>query len=171
MAAAGSRAPLHGAQACSLPSSMGASSSLGQPWRPLLLLPPAARSQRPSIFPQRFPLLSMAWASSDPWRPPPLLLPQASRHLPLLPARSSSHGAASLLHGEQQLVHLSLPWRFPLRAAFLRRLQPLAPISLSRQRSTSQQSFPRSPTTSTRRGCSTKCPWEVLRCAAPSATP
>jgi hypothetical protein len=39
-------------------------------------------------------LLSMAprpapspapWASSDPWCPPPLLLPQASRRLPLLP--------------------------------------------------------------------------------------
>jgi hypothetical protein len=43
--------------------------------------------------------------------------------------------------------------------------------SLSRQRSTSQPSLPRSPTTSTRRGCSTKCSWKVLRCAAPFATP
>jgi hypothetical protein len=43
--------------------------------------------------------------------------------------------------------------------------------SLSRQRSTSQPSLPRSPTTSKRRGCSTKCTWKVLRCAAPFATP
>ncbi|XP_020406695.1 uncharacterized protein [Zea mays] len=47
----------------------------------------------------------MAWASSDPWRPPPLLLPQASRRLPLLPGHSApfsplGHGfLCFLLHG------------------------------------------------------------------------
>jgi hypothetical protein len=38
-------------------------------------------------------------------------------------------------------------------------------FSLSQQRSASQPSFPRSPTTSTRRRCSTECPWEILCCA------
>jgi hypothetical protein len=50
----------------------------------------------------------------------------------------------------------SLPWRpcFPLPAAQHRAAK-----------------FSPSPTTSTCRGCSTKCPWKVLHCAAPSATP
>jgi hypothetical protein len=75
----------------------------------------------------------------------------------------------------------------------LQRLPPWdsAPVTISRQRSSSQPSFPRSPTTATRRRCSTKCAASHAlqqpsrsfstslvacrrshaRCAAPSATP
>jgi hypothetical protein len=38
------------------------------------------------------------------------------------------------------------------------------PYSLSRQRSSSQPSFPHSPSTSTCRRCSTEFPWEILCC-------
>jgi hypothetical protein len=54
---------------------------------------------------QRFPLLSMAWASSDPWRPPPLLLPQASRRLLLLPVHS-----APFTFGRVPCIATRSPW-------------------------------------------------------------
>jgi hypothetical protein len=107
------RRPWRGTSALPLAAPPAPSPSHSSSRAPSLLLLLASGCSRESSSPwsasnrapQRFPLLSMAWASSDPWRPPPLLLPQASRRLPLLPGHSApfsplGHGfLCFLLHG------------------------------------------------------------------------
>ena len=68
--------------------------------------------------------------------------------------QNSSRSELTVVHGEQPP-----PTRRSSSSS-----QGQRPYSLSRQRSSSQPSFPHSPSTSTCRRCSTECPWEILCC-------
>jgi hypothetical protein len=95
--------------------------------------------------------------------------PGARRRVSVLPAPSPSLSSTptSSMENQQEAPSHQLQWRASPWPA-----PCVAPLlgSLSRQRSASQPSFPRSPTISTCRRCSAKCLWEVLCYAAPLTT-
>jgi hypothetical protein len=129
------------------------------PAPPCELPPPAARypelllfshGGRPEIFPAPSLFIFLpagpACCSPAPWHP---------CNIPLPPPRLSHPGTQAA------------PFLAPLcpqRQAAALPPKDSAPISLSRQRSSSQPSFPRSPSTSTCHRCSTECSWEILCC-------
>jgi hypothetical protein len=102
------------------------------------------------IFPAPSPFIILpagqARCSPTPWRPcniplPPPRLPQSGHPSSAFPCPSLSPATSSGTPSQGQ-----------------------RPYSLSRQRSSSQPSFPRSPSTSMCRRYSTECPWQILCC-------
>jgi hypothetical protein len=107
----------------------------------------APLAERPLLFSLTPFGCSTNYAASHALQQPSLALSSTSSPLCCRPVPP-----APLLSTAQQ--H-SLPWH------------PCFPLPATQHRAAK---FSPSPTTSTRRWCSTKCPWKVLHCAAPSAT-